>query len=139
MTETKIPTENVGKTRYDAGGYARLHIRINNPNLNTTEEAEAFFAKWREMFGLRDEDRYKAWAIPLCTHGPFQSLDLRVNTRREFALIPAIIRSAEQSGFLLSVLQWDVGANSEVSLDQDPGGFWKVIALSEAWFRDGVE
>lgn len=112
-----------GTLRGGGNAYARLHLHILIPGekIPSRDEMAALFAPWDEAYGI--------------TGSIWIGWDYRINTRREFAIVPAIIRKAIASGYDVALSQWDVGIKDQVSLSADPVRFWREVALSQMWFE----
>src|SRR5205085_3247126 len=93
--ESALEIRHYGAVRGAANAHARLHLsicvpEIENPTTSSgKEEMKALFAPWDEAFSL--------------VGSPWVGWDYRINTRREFAVIPTIIRKAQVCGFDVKV------------------------------------
>lgn len=121
-----LPIGNLGKVRGGWNEYARFHLHIR-PSSITKEEMAAIMAGWEAAFALKP-------AVIGRLNGTAEAV-FAVNTRREFALVPALIRRALEAGFDILTSQWDVGLKGIVSLKENPAEFWKTLALAQAFFQ----
>ena len=118
---------HLGKVRGGWNLYARFHLHIR-PASVTEEEMAAIMAGWKAAFTLKP-------AVIGRVDNTAEAV-FSINTRREFALVPALIRRALEAGFNVLTSQWDVGLQGIVSLEENPAEFWKTLALAQAFFRD---
>ncbi|GIQ63691.1 hypothetical protein PACILC2_22590 [Paenibacillus cisolokensis] len=114
--------KNLGTVRGGANSYARFFLHIETPDGDKTprDELKAIFELWDEEFGM--------------TGKPWCGWCYRVNTRREFAVVPAIIRKAVRVGYTVSTSMWDVGPKGLVKMNEDPATFWQIVALAQAYY-----
>jgi len=116
-----------GTVRGGSNSYARLHLHLH-PDAPRDErgnipeaEAQALAEALSEKFpGLQFRPWVGLWAM--------------VNTRREFALVPAVVRWATAAGWDVSLTIWDVGPKGEVRLSADPETFWRELAAAALWY-----
>jgi len=118
---------NRGYVRGGANSTARLHLHLH-PDIpdehgNIPEnEARALCDVLGEKFpGLE----FHRWS----------GLWTKINTRRQFALIPAVIRFAAKAGWDVSISMWDVGVKGQVKLSEDPETFWRELAAASLWYE----
>ncbi len=116
-----IETKHYGKVRGGANEYARLFLHILVPDIQP-EEAEAVFSRWDEEMGMSSYD--------------WQGRVYTFNTRREFALLPLLMRRAEKLGYDLAISQWDAGVQGLVKQSEQPSLFWKLVALAQMWVKE---
>jgi hypothetical protein len=123
MIKTEFEIKHYGSVRGGCNTSARLHLSIcpAEGGKMPAEEAKAIFSVWDEEFGIVGS-QWVGW-------------DYKINSRREFALVPAIIRKAQRIGYDMRISMWDVGPCGEVSLKKDPATFWQSIALAQMWFE----
>ncbi len=129
MTQTietrTLEIKHYGSVRGSCNSHARLHLSISAPEIENasaqTDETRALFAPWDEAFSIQGT--------------PWTGWDYKINSRREFAIVPLIIRKAIASGYDVLVSQWDQGLRGSVSLKEDPALFWQFIAQSQMWFE----
>lgn len=114
--------KHYGKVRGGGNDYARLHLHIIPSQELTKEEYCAIFETWDEEFTLQGFPWVGWW--------------YKINTRREFALLPAIIRKAQKIGYDLAVSMWDEGIEGKVLLSENPALFWQVIALAQMFYKE---
>lgn len=116
-----FPIAHLGEIRGGANTYGRffLHILPDDEDCSK-EEMVAIFEKWDEEFGLQGTP-HMGWCY-------------KINTRREFALVPAIIRKAQRVGFNVCTSMWDIG-EGKYSLQEHPAEFWKALALAQAFYK----
>jgi hypothetical protein len=118
-----METKNYGKIRGGCNACARFFIHIHPSDESLTdEEYAAIFSLWDEEYGLIGS-RWCGWHYA-------------INTRREFAVVPVIIRKAQQIGYDVTTSMWDVGHKGEVGLIDNPAEFWQALALAQAFFRE---
>lgn len=117
----QYPICHLGMVRGGANTYGRffLHILPDDEDY-TDEEMVAIFEKWDEEFGLKGTS-HVGWCY-------------KINTRREFALVPAIIRKAQRVGFTVYTSLWDIG-EGKYSLQEQPAEFWRALALAQAFYK----
>lgn len=117
----QYPICHLDKVRGGANAYARffLHILPDDEDCSA-EEMLAIFEKWDEEFGLQGYD-HVGWCY-------------EINTRREFAIVPAIIRKAQRVGFMVYTSMWDIG-EGKYYLHEQPAEFWRALALAQAFYK----
>jgi hypothetical protein len=120
--EQTTSIEHRGTVRGGSNSSARLHLHILAGDVKTLEEAKAIFASWDEQFSMSGQEEWTGW-------------EYRVKSRREFALLPSIIRKAQRCGFDVAISQWDVGIKGKALLSADPADFWREIALAQMWYE----
>jgi hypothetical protein len=117
METKKMEIKNFGVIRGGGNSHARLFIHIEPSQDATKEEIEAIFSLWQEEFGIKGYN-WCGWCLAF-------------NIRREFAVLPYILRKCEKLGYAVSTSMWDVGIEGQVySTDID---FWKVVAMAQAF------
>lgn len=116
-----LEVKNYGNIRGGANCNARFFLHVCPPEEFTKEEYFAIFRLWDEEFGMKGAN-WDGWYYP-------------INTRREFAVVPAIIRKAQKLGYDCKTSLWDVG-EGEYSLQNNPAEFFQVLAMAQAFYRD---
>lgn len=119
--EGRMEIKNYGVVRGGANEEARFFLHVV-PQGVTGEELSALFVLWDEEFGLNGCD-WVGWCY-------------RINSRREFALVPAMIRKAQRLGYDVKTSMWDVGIKDSVKLSESPVEFWQILAMSQAYFKE---
>lgn len=117
-----LETKNYGTVRGGCNDHARFFLHIIPEGEMTEDEMQAVFSSWDEEFGLKGY----TWS----------SRVFPIRNRREFALLPAIIRKAERLGYDVSTSMWDVGLKGEARLSSAPADFWRALALAQTYFRE---
>lgn len=114
-----------GRVRGGSNTFALFHLHILPPegSIANGEEAQAVFERWDEEFGLKGLWCWRSWWYP-------------INTRREFSLIPAIIRKALRLGYDVGTSMSDVGPKGLVRLGEDPAAFWRIVALAQMFYKE---
>ncbi|NLD16144.1 MAG: hypothetical protein GX666_01020 [Tissierellia bacterium] len=120
--DKKYPIAHLGKVRGGTNTYARffLHILPDDEDCSY-EEILAIFERWDEEFGLQGNYGL-GWYY-------------KINTRREFALVPSIIRKAQRVGFKVFTSMWDIG-EGKYYLHEQPAEFWRALALAQAFYGE---
>ncbi len=119
-----IRIEHRSQVRGGGNAYARLHIHIvpaDRGCKDNADELRAMFEPWAEAFGVEGKPYVGWW--------------LQLNTRREFAVLPAVIRRAIAAGFDMQLSLWDVLGSDTISLSKQPADFWREVALAQTFFE----
>ena len=113
----------LGKVRGGCNNYARIHLHIIPIDIEnmSEEELKAMLCLWEEEFGLKGV----IW----------EGMCFSINNRREFALVPTIIRRAEKLGCDVALSEWDEGLKSLCKLSEHPVLFWKTLACQQMWMN----
>lgn len=136
--------EHRGSIRGGSNEYARLFLHICPPNNPSEPELQVYAENWTEEFGFTI-----GWAdIGQCTFKGSTTICFKMDNRRHFAIIPAMIRKAERIGWDVAISQWDTacghyeneskGLQHEhqgfVRISHRPMEFWREIALAQMFF-----
>lgn len=121
MNENSVKIEHLGTVRGGSNGTARLHLNFRLDDATPDELRAAAQPLLDSLEGMR----YGFWI----------GVTFQIDSRREFALVPLLIRRFMAMGFRPAISQWDVQCKAEVFLDADPASFWREIALAQAWFE----
>ncbi|MBN1983255.1 MAG: hypothetical protein JW795_17095 [Chitinivibrionales bacterium] len=119
---TDMDTKCFGTVRCGGNDGARFCLVIDTSDLSAEEVSAMFGDYWSEEFPIKCE-HWRGWCYYVCS-------------RRDFAMVPAIIRKAEKIGRDVSTSMWDVGIKGQVSLSEDPAKFWKCLAMAQAFFKE---
>lgn len=118
-----------GKLRGGCSWYARSSIQFYSENSH--DEGLALTGALIESLGWTNKWVQSGDAM----HSTFE---YAFDTRREFALLPMMIREFTKRGYVTRLVNYDrPHHDSVVSLDTDPATFWREIALAQMFF--GVE
>ncbi len=113
--------KNLGIVRGGCNSMARFHLHVLPMEELTESEYQAIFEAWDEEFGLRGI-KWAGWVYS-------------INTRREFALLPAIIRKALKAGYDVACSAWDVWEEPGIiRLSEKPAEFWQALAMAQAFY-----
>ena len=117
-----LEVKHLGSVRGGGNESARFFLHVGKEGQFTEEEFQALFFLWNEEFGIAGS-YWGGWVFA-------------VNTRREFAVVPAIIRKADRLGYEVATSQWDVGVQGKISLSDRPADFWQALAMAQAFFKE---
>ena len=95
----------------------------------TEEEVKNISMLWEEEFGIL--------ASPLGPNPEVCCFCITITSRREYSLLPMLIRKALKFSYGVSVHSSvffdNYSCNCKIDLDSDPENFWKIIALSQMY------
>lgn len=111
--------KNRSNVRGGCNSYARFHFHVTDESFSE-EENRSVFSRMAERFGV---------SSPFYSDG----LWVKCENRKDFAVIPAIIRLAKDSGFRVSFSIYDCEYPSRVYMDENPEEFWMELALAQAY------
>ena len=64
------------------------------------------------------------------------SYEYAFDTRREFSLLPLMIRRFAAFGYEVKLVNYERGHDPTVSLTEDPATFWREIALAQMFYKE---
>lgn len=113
---------------------ARCWIHIKSPQLLSLSEKEAVFSAWDEALNIKG-------LLVHCAPTELSYYEYGLKTRRDFSLLPVIIRKALQAEFDIEVYAPSILKEEgefyghPVALSKDPVLFWQFIAQAQMWFE----
>lgn len=141
QVETK-PMNIETRRRYD-GTRETCSIFIKSDSIQTKDEFLALFQDWPGQFGdiVRKDERNNSHPFIDLEYGS-SNRELHVNpeTRREWALLPAVLRKAIALSYRIYYWRNDAQVpcyepESKIFLDEEPALFWQALALHQMWYE----
>ena len=117
---------NLGEVRGGCNAMARLHLHFKSPDGDEVLYS-TLWPVWAEEFGFKN--------VPWTGDGGPNNMSLwfQLNNRRQFAILPAMLRKAARIGWAVYLTIWDVGPKGEVHVGTSPAQFWEQVALAQAY------
>ena len=119
--------KHMGKVQGGCNWNARLSLRFYAADI-TSEEGTALTEEFRT--GLEWKNKW-VQSHPGEAHS---SYEYAFDSRREFSLLPLMIRRFVAFGYEARLANW--GHEKTVSLTSDPETFWREIALAQMFYRE---
>lgn len=111
-----------------------LLIYVEHPEISTIDEFKALFGDWPELFKAGDE--VFMWIEDHMRLEYSDVLAIAPKTRRQFALLPAILRKAEKMHCKISCRRnHEYVVLRSIYLDENPSIFWQALALAQMWYE----
>lgn len=128
----KMNTENIkhaGKVRGGCNWHARASVQFYAEDI-TSEEGAALVETFVESLEWTNK-----WVQP--SSGEDNSAyEFAFDTRREFSLLPLMIRRFAAYGYEARLVMYDRHHDPVVSMVKDPATFWREIALAQMWLKE---
>lgn len=130
------------RRRYD-GSRESCWIFVQSDSVKTKDEFMALFQDWPGQFGdiVRTDERHNTHPFISLEYGSSnRELSINPETRREWALLPAVLRKAVALGYRVYYWRSDEQVKlyepeSHVWLDKEPALFWQALALHQMWYE----
>lgn len=121
--------QHAGKIRGGGNWYARASVQFYAANI-AADEGEALTGAFRASLEWTNQ-----W-IRSHSGEAVSSFEFALDTRREFSLLPLMIRRFAAFGYEVKLVNYDRGHGPTVSMTEDPATFWREVALAQMFFRE---
>ncbi len=120
---------HAGKLRGGCNWYARASVQFYSESI-TSEEGAALTKEFRDSLEWTNK-----WVQPHPGEA-VSSYEYAFDSRREFSVLPLMIRRFIAFGYEVKLVNYDRDHESTVSMTSDPATFWREIALAQMFFRE---
>lgn len=121
--------KHAGKIRGGCNWHARASVQFYAADI-TGEEGEALTREFRDSLEWTNQFVQPSEGSPVSLY------EYAFDSRREFALLPLMIRRFVAFGYEVKLCNYDRGHEPTVSMTADPATFWREIALAQMFFKE---
>jgi len=120
---------HAGKIRGGCNWHARTSIQFYAQDI-TTDEGDALTGAFRESLEWTNQ------FVQSSSGEAVSSYEYAFDSRREFSLLPLMIRRFAAFGYEVKLANYDRGHEPTVSMTEDPVTFWREVALAQMFYKE---
>ena len=124
-----INIKHAGQIRGGCNWHARASVQFYAQDI-THDEGEALTEAFRASLEWRNK------FVKSSTGELVSSYSYAFDSRREFSLLPLMIRRFAALGYEVKLCNYDREHESTVALASDPATFWREIALAQMFYKE---
>jgi len=121
--------KHAGKIRGGCNWHARASVQFYAQDI-TTDEGDALTGAFRESLDWTNQ------FVQSSTGEAVSSYEYAFDSRREFSLLPLMIRRFAAFGYEIKLANYGRDHEPTVSMTEDPATFWREIALAQSFFKE---